>query len=160
MALVSNRLSDTLTEKARSKLGIRFGRFTVAAIAAFATTEVVLTICAGPLLLTATWASLISWFSGALTLAPPGAVGHPGEAQPVEEVVHPRDVQLVQGVLALLALTHPPPVDGRGHLGHLVAVGDDADQQLGRLVLRLGELDGPGDLGSHGPQPERRVADA
>ena len=66
MALVSNRLSDTLTQKARSKLGIRFGRFTVAAIAAFATTEVVLTICAGPLELTATWASLISWFSGAL----------------------------------------------------------------------------------------------
>jgi putative flippase GtrA len=66
MALVSNRLSDTLTQKARSKLGIRFGRFTVAAIAAFATTEVVLTICAGPLALTATWASVISWFSGAL----------------------------------------------------------------------------------------------
>ena len=66
MALVTNRLSDTLTQKARSKLGIRFGRFTVAAIAAFATTEVVLTICAGPLDLTATWASLISWFSGAL----------------------------------------------------------------------------------------------
>ena len=66
MALVSNRISDTLTQKARSKLGIRFGRFTVAAIAAFATTEVVLTICAGPLDLTATWASLISWFSGAL----------------------------------------------------------------------------------------------
>src|SRR5438093_5374056 len=66
MALVTSRLSDTLTEKARSKLGIRFGRFTVAAIAAFATTEVVLTICAGPLALTATWASLISWFSGAL----------------------------------------------------------------------------------------------
>ena len=66
MALVTSRLSDTLTEKARSKLGIRFGRFTVAAIAAFATTEVVLTICAGPLDLTATWASLISWFSGAL----------------------------------------------------------------------------------------------
>jgi len=66
MALVSNRISDTLTAKARSKLGIRFGRFTVAAIAAFATTEIVLTICAGPLALTATWASLISWFSGAL----------------------------------------------------------------------------------------------
>src|SRR5712671_652025 len=66
MALVTNRLSDTLTQKARSKLGIRFGRFTVAAISAFATTEVVLTICAGPLDLTATWASLISWFSGAL----------------------------------------------------------------------------------------------
>jgi putative flippase GtrA len=66
MALVTNRLSDTLVHKARSKLGIRFGRFTVAAMAAFATTEVVLTICAGPLDLTATWASLISWFSGAL----------------------------------------------------------------------------------------------
>jgi putative flippase GtrA len=66
MALVTNRLSDTLTQKARSKLGIRFGRFTAAAIAAFATTEIVLTICAGVLELTATWASIISWFSGAL----------------------------------------------------------------------------------------------
>ena len=66
MALVTNRLGDTLTQKARSKLGIRFGRFTIAAIAAFATTEVVLTICAGPLDLTATWAGIISWFSGAL----------------------------------------------------------------------------------------------
>src|ERR1700761_840235 len=66
MALVTNRLGDTLVQKARSKLGIRFGRFTVAAIAAFATTEVVLTICAGPLDLTATWASIVAWFSGAL----------------------------------------------------------------------------------------------
>jgi len=66
MAVTSNRLSDALTSKARSTLGIRFGRFTVAAIAAFVTTELVLTICAGPLKLTATWASVISWFSGAL----------------------------------------------------------------------------------------------
>jgi putative flippase GtrA len=66
MAVTSNRLSETLTRKARSTLGIRFGRFTVAAISAFATTEVVLTICAGPLKLSATWASLIAWFSGAL----------------------------------------------------------------------------------------------
>jgi putative flippase GtrA len=66
MALVSNRISDTLTQKARSKLGIRFGRFTIAALAAFLTTLVTLTICAGPLALTATWASLIAWFSGAL----------------------------------------------------------------------------------------------
>ena len=66
MALASNQLGDSLAAKARSKLGIRFGRFTVAAIAAFATTEVVLTICAGPLHLSATWASLIAWFSGAL----------------------------------------------------------------------------------------------
>jgi putative flippase GtrA len=66
MALVSNRIGESLASKARSKLGIRFGRFTIAAMTAFATTEVVLTICAGPLQLTATWASLISWFSGAL----------------------------------------------------------------------------------------------
>jgi putative flippase GtrA len=66
MALVTNRLSDTITRKARSALGVHFGRFAVAAISAFVTTEVVLTICAGPLNLSATWASLISWFSGAL----------------------------------------------------------------------------------------------
>jgi putative flippase GtrA len=66
MAVTSNRFGGTLTRKARGTLGIRFGRFTIAAIAAFATTEVVLTICAGPLALTATWASVISWFSGAL----------------------------------------------------------------------------------------------
>ena len=66
MALVTNRLGDTLARKARGKLGVRFGRFTVAAVAAFAATEIVLTACAGPLQLTATWASLIAWFSGAL----------------------------------------------------------------------------------------------
>jgi putative flippase GtrA len=66
MALATSKLGDALAQKARSKLGIRFGRFTVAAVAAFATTEIVLTICAGPLQLSATWASLIAWFSGAL----------------------------------------------------------------------------------------------
>src|ERR1700744_74527 len=66
MALTSNRFGDTLTRKARSTLGLRFGRFAVAAVSAFATTEVVLTICAGPLNLSATWSSLIAWFSGAL----------------------------------------------------------------------------------------------
>ena len=66
MALVTNRLGDTLVRKARSKLGIRFGRFAVAAAAAFVTTLVTLTICAGPLHMSATWSSVISWFSGAL----------------------------------------------------------------------------------------------
>jgi putative flippase GtrA len=66
MALVTNRLGDTLVRKARSKLGIRFGRFAVAALAAFVTTLVTLTICAGPLQMSATWSSVISWFSGAL----------------------------------------------------------------------------------------------
>jgi putative flippase GtrA len=66
MALTSNRLSETITRKARSTLGIRFGRFAVAAIAAFATTEIVFTICAGPLALSATWATLLGWLAGAL----------------------------------------------------------------------------------------------
>ena len=66
MTTTSSRIGETITRKARSTLGIRFGRFAVAAISAFVTTEVVLTICAGPLQLSATWASLISWFSGAL----------------------------------------------------------------------------------------------
>jgi len=66
MALVTNRLGETITRKARSKLGIRFGRFAIAAIAAFVTTEVTYTICAGPLNLTSTWATLIAWFSGAV----------------------------------------------------------------------------------------------
>lgn len=66
MAMTSNRLGEKLSRKARSTLGLRFGRFAVAAISAFVTTEVVLTICAGPLHLSATWASLIAWFSGAL----------------------------------------------------------------------------------------------
>src|SRR6516225_419073 len=66
MTITSSRLGETLTRKARTTLGIRFGRFTVAAISAFVTTEVMLTICAGPLALSATWASLIAWFSGAL----------------------------------------------------------------------------------------------
>ncbi len=66
MALTTNRLGSTLASKARSKLGIRFGRFAVAALAAFTTTEVVLSICAGPLSLSATWATLFAWFSGAV----------------------------------------------------------------------------------------------
>src|SRR6266567_818696 len=66
MALVSNRLSDTLTAKARSKLGIHFGRFAVVAIAALGVTVIVYTICSGPFSMGATQATLISWFSGAV----------------------------------------------------------------------------------------------
>jgi putative flippase GtrA len=64
MAITSNRLGETITRKVRSTLGIRFGRFAVAAIAAFATSEIVYVICAGPLALSSTEATLIGWFSG------------------------------------------------------------------------------------------------
>jgi putative flippase GtrA len=64
MALATSKLGDALVQKARSKLGIRFGRFAVAAILAFATSEITYTICAGPLALSSTKATLVGWFSG------------------------------------------------------------------------------------------------
>jgi putative flippase GtrA len=64
MALVTNRLSETITRTARTTLGIRFGRFAIAAIAAFGTSEIVYTVCAAALNLTSTWATLVGWFSG------------------------------------------------------------------------------------------------
>jgi putative flippase GtrA len=64
MAITSSSLGETLTRKVRSTLGIRFGRFAVAAISAFATSEIVYVICAGPLALSSTEATLIGWFSG------------------------------------------------------------------------------------------------
>jgi putative flippase GtrA len=64
MAITSNRLGETLTRKVRTTLGIRFGRFAVAAIAAFATSEIVYVICAGPFGLSSTEATLVGWFSG------------------------------------------------------------------------------------------------
>jgi len=64
MALTSSRLGETLVRKARSTLGIRFGRFAVAAISAFATSEIVYVICASPLRLSSTKATLVGWFAG------------------------------------------------------------------------------------------------
>jgi len=54
------------TRPSRARLGYSPANRTSRCAAAFATTEVVLTICAGPLDLTATWASIVAWFSGAL----------------------------------------------------------------------------------------------
>jgi putative flippase GtrA len=64
MAITSSRLGETLTRTARSTLGIRFGRFAIAAIAAFATSEIVYVICAVPLAMSATEATLVGWFAG------------------------------------------------------------------------------------------------
>jgi putative flippase GtrA len=64
MALTSNRPVARVLRKAHTTLGIRFGRFAVAAIAAFATSEIVYTVCAGPLALSSTVATVAGWFSG------------------------------------------------------------------------------------------------
>ncbi|MGH3409939.1 MAG: hypothetical protein ACRDRJ_46720, partial [Streptosporangiaceae bacterium] len=50
----------------RRSLGRRLARFSGAAVAALAATEVVLTICNGVCHLTATPAALLSWFAGAV----------------------------------------------------------------------------------------------
>jgi hypothetical protein len=50
-------------------------------------------------------------------------------------------------------------VDRRGPLDDTVAVRDDPDEQLGRLVLRLLQEDRAGHLGAHRAQAERGVAD-
>jgi hypothetical protein len=62
--------------------------------------------------------------------------------------------------VALLALADLALVDGRGELQYPVAVRDDPDEQLRCLVLRLLQQDRSGDIRAHGPQAERRVADA
>jgi putative flippase GtrA len=64
MAVVTKSISETIARKARSTLGIRFGRFAIAAISAFATSEIVYVICASPLGLSSTKATLVGWFSG------------------------------------------------------------------------------------------------
>ena len=64
MALTSNRPAARVWRKAHTTLGIRFGRFAIAAISAFATSEIVYVICAAPLGLSSTKATLVGWFSG------------------------------------------------------------------------------------------------
>ena len=64
MALTSNRPAARVWRKAHTTLGIRFGRFAIAAISAFATSEIIYLVCAAPLALSSTYATLVGWFSG------------------------------------------------------------------------------------------------
>jgi putative flippase GtrA len=65
MAIAQNRLMTSMAEKLRSKVGVRFTRFAGVAIAALATSEILLSICNGVFHMTATPAALISTFAGA-----------------------------------------------------------------------------------------------
>lgn len=65
MALAQNRLIAGAWAKLRSTVGIHFTRFVGVALAALATSEILLSICNGVLHMTATPAALISTFSGA-----------------------------------------------------------------------------------------------
>jgi putative flippase GtrA len=65
MALAQNRLIAPVWAKLRTKVGVRFTRFVLVAVAALATSEILLSICNGVFHMTATPAALISTFSGA-----------------------------------------------------------------------------------------------
>jgi putative flippase GtrA len=67
MGFEQNRVVAALWARARSRLGVRFTRFAVAAIAALAASEITLTVCLGLADLTAGKAAVISWFAGAVT---------------------------------------------------------------------------------------------
>lgn len=66
MTLAQNRLVAPLWRKLRTKVGVRFTRFAGVAIAALATSEIVLSICNGVFHMTSTPAALVSTFSGAV----------------------------------------------------------------------------------------------
>jgi putative flippase GtrA len=66
MTLSDNGFVGALWRRLRSKVGIRFTRFIVVAGSALTATEIALTICNGALHMTATPATLISWFAGAV----------------------------------------------------------------------------------------------
>jgi len=65
MAFAQNRFIAPVWAKLRTKVGVRFTRFVGVAIAALATSEILLSICNGVFHMTATPAALISTFSGA-----------------------------------------------------------------------------------------------
>ena len=65
MAPAQNRLIAPVWAKLRTKVGVRFTRFALVAVAALATSEILLSICNGVFHMTATPAALISTFSGA-----------------------------------------------------------------------------------------------
>jgi putative flippase GtrA len=65
MALAQNRLIAPVWAKLRTRVGVRFTRFVLVAVAALATSEILLSICNGVFHMTATPAALISTFSGA-----------------------------------------------------------------------------------------------
>ena len=65
MALAQNRFIAPVWAKLRTKVGVHFTRFAGVAIAALATSEILLSICNGVFHMTATPAALISTFAGA-----------------------------------------------------------------------------------------------
>lgn len=65
MALVSNRLAEAVQRRARSKIGVRFGRFAISAVAALGANEVTVAVCLA-VNMNAGTAAALGWLAGAI----------------------------------------------------------------------------------------------
>ncbi len=65
MTLASNRLTEAVSRRARSRVGIRFGRFAISAIAALAANEITVAVCLVANMNAGTAAGL-GWLAGAI----------------------------------------------------------------------------------------------
>jgi hypothetical protein len=65
MALVSNRLAEAVQRRAHSRLGARFGRFAISAIAALGANEITVAVCLAVNMNAGTAAGL-GWLAGAI----------------------------------------------------------------------------------------------
>ena len=65
MALTSNRLAEAVTRRARSRVGMRFGRFAVSAAAALGANEITVAVCLA-LNMNAGTAAGLGWLAGAI----------------------------------------------------------------------------------------------
>lgn len=65
MALTSNRLAEAVTRKARTRVGIRFGRFAISAMAALGANEITVAVCLA-LNMNAGTAAGLGWLAGAI----------------------------------------------------------------------------------------------
>lgn len=65
MALTSNRLTEAVTRRARSRVGMRFGRFAVSAVAALGANEITVAVCLA-LNMNAGTAAGLGWLAGAI----------------------------------------------------------------------------------------------
>lgn len=65
MALVSNRLAEAVQRRARSKIGVRFGRFAISAVAALGANEITVAVCLA-VNMNAGSAAALGWLAGAI----------------------------------------------------------------------------------------------
>ena len=112
MALTSNRLTEAVTRKARSRVGVRFGRFAVSAVGALGANEITVAVCL-LLNMNAGTAAGLGWLAGAIVsyVLARWAFGRKGK--PPVHPAHVCDTKAQAGKHALAVLQQRPhPVRG------------------------------------------------